>query len=240
MQHREQRLARTFVELADTLVDDFDVVDILTLVAERCVELLDVAAAGLLLADARGRLQPMAATSAAGEEVELLQAARDEGPCPECYRSARQVLVPDLAAEADRWPGFVPSALAVGFRSTHALPLRLRGDVLGAMNLFGAAPGSLPAADLSAAQALADVATIAILQHRATREARALAVQLQEALDSRVAIEQAKGVIAERAGIEIAEAFVHLRRYARANGRRLTEVAQAVIDGSLPPATILR
>ena len=197
---REERLGRTFVEIADTLVDDFDVVELLVLVAERCVELLDATAAGLLLADPQGRLRLMAATSDATELVELFQIQDDEGPCLECYRTQAPVLVPDIAAEAARWPRFAPVAAEAGFRGVHALPLRLRTEhprraqpVPG-----GARPPRARRRD--AAQALADVATIALLQHRASREAQRVADQLRAALDSRIAIEQAKGVIAGACG----------------------------------------
>jgi GAF domain-containing protein len=239
MVSREERLGRTLVELADTLVDDFDIVDLLALVVERCVELLDASAAGLLLADARGTLHLMAATSEATELVELFQIQNDEGPCLACFRAGAPVLVPDLATEGDRWPLFVPVATGAGFRAAHALPLRLRGNVLGALNLFRAEPGRLARSDVTTAQALADVATIAILQHQAAREAQALTEQLRAALDSRIAIEQAKGVIAERARVDMAEAFARLRGYARANQRLLSDVAQEVVDGTLPSTALM-
>ena len=237
---REERLGRTFVELADTLVDDFDIVDLHALVAERCVELLDASAAGLLLADGRGTLHLMAATSEATELVELFQIQNHEGPCLECFGSGAPVLAPDLSAEGGRWPRFVPVALGAGFRAAHALPLRLRSEVLGALNLFRSEPGGLAEPDVTTAQALADVATIAILQHQAAHEAQELAEQLRAALDSRIAIEQAKGVIAERAGVDMAEAFDRLRRYARSHRRLLADVAQEVVDGSIPTADIAR
>ena len=235
---REERLGRTFVEVADTLVDDFDIVDLLVLVAERCVELLDASAAGLLLADGRGVLHLMAATSEQTEMVELFQIQNDEGPCLECFRSGLPVLVSDLVAESTRWPRFVPVASGAGFRAAHALPLRLRNTSLGALNLFRAEPGRLSRPDVTTAQALADIATIAILQHQAASESRAVTDQLRSALDSRIAIEQAKGVIAERAGVDMAEAFTRLRSHARANQRLLAEVAQDVVDGKLSSATI--
>lgn len=240
MLNREEKLGRTLVELADTLVDDFDIVDLLVLVAERCVELLDASAAGLLLADARGTLHLMAATSEATELVELFQIQNDEGPCLSCYRAGTPVLVPDLAAENERWPSFVPVASGAGFQAAHAFPLRLRSETLGALNLFRTEPGRLARADVTTAQALADIATIAILQHQAAREAQALAEQLRAALDSRIAIEQAKGVIAERAGVDMSEAFSRLRRYARSNQRRLADVAQDVVDGTLSSAALVR
>jgi GAF domain-containing protein len=236
---REERLGRTFVELADTLVDDFDIVELLVFVVERCVELLDASAAGLLLADGQGVMHLMAATSEATELVELFQIQNDEGPCLECFKAGAPVLVPDLAAESDRWPRFVPVATEAGFRAAHALPLRLRNNTLGALNLFRSEPGRLAKADVTTAQALADIATIAILQDQAAREAQELSDQLRAALDSRVAIEQAKGIIAERAGVDMAEAFTRLRKYARSNQRLLANVAQELVDGTLPSAALI-
>lgn len=212
---REERLARTLVELADTLVDDFDVVELLELLVERSVELLDATAAGLLLVDNGGTLRLMASTSEAMELVELFQVQNDQGPCLDCSRSGEAVIVEDLAAVGPRWPRFAPFAVAGGFRSAHALPLRLRGQIIGALNLFRSEPGSLARADVSAGQALADMAAIAILQSRAVREGHVVADQLQHALHSRIVIEQAKGMIAGRAGIDVEEARSRLRSYAR-------------------------
>jgi transcriptional regulator with GAF, ATPase, and Fis domain len=230
---REQRLATTFVELADSLVEDFDVVDLMVLLTERCVELLDAAAAGLLLADVRGNLHLMAATNDALEMVEIFQVQSDEGPCRDCFHSGAMVSTSDLAEDGDRWPRFAPVAAAAGFRAAHALPLRLRGQVLGALNLFRTEPVALTREDIATAQALADVATIALLQNRQAHDSQMVTDQLQEALNSRIAIEQAKGIIAERLGLSVNEAFTRLRRYARHSGRRLGEVAQEVIDGTL-------
>jgi GAF domain-containing protein len=237
---REERLARTFVELADTLVDDFDVVDLLVHLAERSVELLDAAAAGLLLADDKGTLHLMASTSDAMTLVELFQLQNAEGPCLDCVRLGEVVLSDELSQAEPRWPLFVPVAIGAGFQATHAVPLRLRGRVLGALNLFRSRPGGLSSADVVAAQALADVATIALIQHRAAGEARALTDQLHEALNTRVAIEQAKGVVAEQAGIDVDEAFVRLRRHARETRRRLAAVAQDVVDGNLSASSLPR
>ena len=235
---REQLLAKTFVELADSLVEDFDVVDLMVLLTERCVDVLDASAAGLLLADNTGNLRLLAATSEALETVELFQVQSDEGPCRDCFHSGSPVSTLDLTHEGDRWPRFAPVAVAAGFRAAHAFPLRLRGQVLGAMNLFRSEPIPLTSADIMAAQALADVATIALLQSRALRDSRMVADQLQDALNSRIAIEQAKGVIAERLGCDMNEAFTRLRRHARNEGRHLSEIAQEVVDGTLRPEEI--
>jgi GAF domain-containing protein len=232
---REQRLATTFVELADSLVEDFDVVDLMALLTERCVELLDASAAGLLLDDGAGTLNLIAATSEALETVELFQIQKDEGPCRDCYHAGGPVSVLDLADAGDRWPRFAPVATAAGFRAAHALPLRLRGRTLGATNLFRTTPGAMTPGDLATAQALADVATIAVLQSRAVHESQVLADQLQGALTSRVAIEQAKGMLAERTGCGMDQAFHTLRGHARRHGARLGDVARAVVEGSLGP-----
>ena len=236
---REERLARTLVELADTLVDDFDLVELLALLVERCVELLDASAAGVLLADERGRLRLMASTSEAMELVELFQVQNDEGPCFDCYRRGEPVIADDLSRAAERWPVFVPFATDNGFGAAHAFPLRLRRRMLGALNLFRSGPGALEPADAAAGQALADVAAIAILQFRATRHAQLVTDQLQQALHSRIAIEQAKGMLAERAGVDMDDAFSCLRRYARTSQRLLIDVAGEVVSGALSPDVIL-
>jgi GAF domain-containing protein len=242
---REALLARTFVELADTLVDDFDVVELLTRLADRCVDVLDVAAAGLMLASPDGDLRVMASSSEAMRVLELFELQAQQGPCLDCYRTGQPVLNQDLATVNSRWPRFAAEALAAGFHSVHALPLRLRGTVIGALNLFQLEPGELRQADVDAAQALADVATIAILSHRATAEAQAVNEQLNHALNSRVVIEQAKGMIAERAGLDMEQAFSALRAHARNQNLRLVDVCRDVIGGFLaataldrrPPAT---
>lgn len=230
---REERVTRTFVELADTLVDDFDVVDLMGLLVERSVELLDASAAGLLLADNHDALRLMASTSEAMELVELFQVQNDEGPCLDCYRQGEPVIVADLATADNPWPRFTRYATENGFASAAALPLRLRRRVLGALNLFRDRPGALSGADVALGQALTDVATIALLQFHAAREAHTLAEQLQEALQTRIAIEQAKGVLAERGDIGTDQAFTRLRSYARSHNRLLTDVAEEVVAGTL-------
>ena len=232
--------ARTLVELADTLVADFDVVELLTLLADRCVDVLGVSAAGLMLAGPDGDLRVMASSSEAMRLLELFELQSREGPCLDCYVSGRPVVNQDLAHVNGRWPRFAQEALAAGFRSVHALPMRLRGTVIGALNLFVVEPGDMPGADVEAAQALADVATIAILQHRAVLEAQVVNQQLQHALNSRIVIEQAKGMVAERADLNMEQAFSTLRRHARDHNLRLVDVAEAVIGGSLAPSALGR
>ena len=235
---RETLLARTFVELADTLVADFDVVELLMLLTDRCIEVLNVSAAGIMLVAPGGELRVMASSSEAMRVLELFELQAQEGPCLDCFGSGLPVVNQDLAAANGRWPHFAPEALGAGFHSVHALPMRLRGTVIGALNLFHVEPGEMREADVDAAQALADVATIAILQHRATSEAQVVNEQLHHALNSRVVIEQAKGMVAEREGLNMEEAFAKLRAHARNHNLRLVDVAHEVIAGTLPASAL--
>jgi transcriptional regulator with GAF, ATPase, and Fis domain len=230
---REARLLRAFVELADTLVDDYDVVDVLHQLTEWCVTLLGAAAAGLMLADQRGSLTVVASSTEAARLLELFQLQTDEGPCLDCVRSGEPVLVDDLSMAMGRWPNFVPQAVLQGFFSVHALPLRLRRETIGALNLFRLAPGPMPAQDLDVARALADAATIGILQERAIRRGEVLTEQLQTALNSRITIEQAKGVLAHAGHLDMDQAFQALRSYARSHSTRLSEIAHHLVTGAL-------
>jgi len=226
------------VELADTLVDDFDVVELLTVLADRCVDILGVGAAGLMLVAPDGDLHVMASSSEEVRVLELFELQCREGPCLEAYHTGQPVVNQDLALANGRWPRFATRALAAGFHSVHALPMRLRGSVIGALDLFHVEPGDMPPADVEAAQALADVATIAVLQHRASLEAQVINEQLHHALNSRIVIEQAKGIVAERRGLTMEQAFSALRNHARAHNLRLAEVADRVINGSLPASAL--
>src|SRR6202522_4094347 len=225
-------LSATFVELTDTLVVGFDVIDFLHVLTDRSVQLLDVSAAGLLLADPRGELRVVAASSEAARLLELFQLQSDQGACLVCSRSGRPVAAADLAAEAARWPRFVPAARQAGFAAVQALPMRLREQVIGALNLFSADAGALAPADVRVGQALADVATISLLHERSMRHSDTLNEQLQTALNSRVIIEQAKGKLAERLGLDMDQAFTLLRDRARTSNRRLSDLAQAFVDGT--------
>jgi len=225
-------LSDTFVELTDTMVAGFDVIEFLHVLTDRSVQLLDVEAAGLLLADPRGELRVVAASSEAARLIELFQLQNDQGPCLDCYRSGLPVHAADLAAEAGRWPRFAPAAQQAGFTAVQALPMRLREQVIGALNLFRAGPGAFDTADVRVGQALADVATIGLLHERSMRRSETLNEQLQTALNSRVVIEQAKGKLAERLGVDMDQAFSWLRDAARARNRRLSELAQAFVDGT--------
>ena len=235
---REERIVETFVELADTMVDNFDVIEFLHRLVERSMELLDCAEVGLLLANAAGSLQVMASSSERSEALELLQSRNEEGPCLECYRGSRLVFSEDLAADTDRWPTFAPAAVQNGIRSVHAIPMRVHGRTIGALNLFRAETGRLAERDVPLGQGLADIAAVALLQERAMRETRGVVQQLQGALNSRVLIEQAKGVLAERGQVSVDEAFTRIRRYARARNSRISDVARDVIDGRLDAAAL--
>jgi hypothetical protein len=236
---REQRIVETFVELADTMVEDFDVVEFLHGLAERCVELLDCAEVGVLLADAAGALRVIASSSEHSEALELLQAEMEEGPCFECYQRARAVFSEDLVAERGRWPTFAPAAVERGFGSVHAVPMRARGATLGGLNFFRARVGRITAQDLRLGQGLADMAAIALLQQRDLHGTRDVVAQLQHALNSRVLIEQAKGVLAERAGIGVDAAFLRLRTHAREHNQRLGDVARDLVEGRVEPTVLV-
>jgi GAF domain-containing protein len=232
-----ERLAQTFVSLADSLVDDFDVLDLLHVLTTQCVELLDADAVGLMLADSDGELRITVASNESARLLDLFQLQNDEGPCLECFRDGEPVGTERLADARERWPRFAPAAEAEGFATVLALPLRLRGDIIGALNLFGGSQSApIREAEFPVAQALADVATIAILQDRLARDRNLLTDQLQMALNSRVAIEQAKGALSNRFNIGTDEAFEKLRYRARSTRRRLVDVAEEVvtkgIDGS--------
>lgn len=230
---REQRLAEVFVELADTLVAEFDVVEFLHSLADSTVELLPVDATGIMLADQHGQLRTMASSSEEARLVELFVVQNDEGPCRDCVDTGEPLININLSESATRWPGFTRAAVDAGFRSCHVLPLRLRGEVVGAMNLFCVGVGTLAESNATLGQAMADVATIGLLQHRAVIQREVLAEQLQTALNSRVLLEQAKGMLAERGDMSVGEAFTLMRKHARRTGQPLSLVAAGVLDGSI-------
>lgn len=228
-------LVRSLVELADQLVDDFDLVDLLSLLAERCVAALDVAAAGVMLAAPSGALELIASSSDAMRTLELFQLQADQGPCVEAFRSGQPEVSTDLTAAGSRWPAFSARAAGEGFRSAHSLPMRLRGRTLGALNLLHVESGPLAGSEVTAAQALADIATIAIVQHRVVIDARTLTDQLNTALNSRIVIEQAKGRISQATGADMDRAFRRLRNHARSHGLRLSDLAEQVAEGAIKP-----
>jgi len=232
---RESDVVQTLVDIADTLVDDYDVVDMLTGVADRCVSVLGVSAAGVMLAAPAGDLNLVASSSEAMRLLELFELQAEEGPCLDAFRTGEPVEHQNLHAGAGRWPSFSAAALQTGFQSALALPLRLRKLTLGALNLLRDTREPMAEADIIVARAFADLAALSIVQHRASVDAQRLNEQLSIALTSRIVIEQAKGVISERAGVDLAEAFSRLRAFARGSNRHLTDVAQAAIDGTLDP-----
>jgi transcriptional regulator with GAF, ATPase, and Fis domain len=237
---RENRVAQTFVNLADTLVDEFDLSDFLHILVERCVELLDVSAAGVLLADQRGGVRMAAASSENAELLELFAADTHDGPCVECVSTGLPAGSDDLSAETDRWPRFVAAAEMCGFEAAHALPMRLRRDVIGALSLLNTVGNGTHSMTAQLGQALADIATIGILQQRAISHAEVLAEQLQSALNTRVLIEQAKGMLAAHSNtLNPEQAFTMLRGYARAHRLQLTKLAHEVINGTASIAAIL-
>ena len=238
---READVVRVLVTMADTLVGDYDVVDLLTELADRCVNLLGVSAAGVMLASPvmlihpEGTLGLVASSSEVMRLLELFELQAQEGPCLDAFRTGEPVEHENLAAGSGRWPSFSKAALDAGFQSASALPLRWRERTLGALNLLRATQTPMDEADIIVARAFADLATLSIVQHRATAEAQSLNEQLANALTSRAAIEQAKGVVSERAGVGMAEAFSRLLSYARNSNQRLTDVAEAAVNGTLDP-----
>lgn len=234
-----ERLAEVFVEVADTLVDEFDLIEFLQMVSARTSDLVDARAAGLLLADENNRLHLMAASNEGAQMLEIFQIQTHEGPCQDCYRQGRPVINADLRTATDRWPRFAPRAVAAGYRSVHAFPLRLRQQVIGALNLFGTNAEEMAPQDICVVQALADVATIGLLQERTIRHREVLTAQLQAALESRIVIEQAKGALAQIHGTTPDQAFDRLRSYCRAHNARLGKVSRAVVHDpkSVPALT---
>jgi transcriptional regulator with GAF, ATPase, and Fis domain len=229
---RQALTATTFVEIVDALVDNFDVIEVLTGLTSRTVELLSASAAGILLADENNQLRVMAASTEQIHLLELFQLQNDEGPCLDSFRSGQVVAQDDLAARSP-WPRFARLSISAGYPSVCAIPMRLKERVLGCLNLFMSTPVALPPTDVALAQALADVASIAIVQDEATRLAAIRQGHLQHALHSRIKIEQAKGMIAEHARVDMDRAFNRLRAYARNHNLGLTAVAEAIVDGSL-------
>lgn len=226
---REKELVDTFVELADTMVSGYDIVDLLYRLVSRCARTLGAADAGILLPDPQGSLEVVASTSERSQLISLLQLDEQQGPCLEAYHSGQSVTVRDFTAIQDRWPRFAAAAGELGYQWMHAIPLRLREEIIGSLNLFGDQPDTLTAEDARAARGLADIATIGILHERAFRESDLARTQLQHALDSRVVIEQAKGVLSHTHGVDMEEAFRLLRERARSAQRKLADVAREII-----------
>lgn len=238
MTSKQTLLGETMVTLADSLVTDFDVIELLTMLADRCVTILGVSAAGLMLAGPDGNLRVIASSSEQMRLLELFELQTEQGPCLESFRTGEAVEHLDLASATARWPKFAPEAISNGFHSVHALPMRLRGTVIGALNLFQTGAEGIDDEGLRAARAFADIATIAILQYRATIGSHELIDQLNTALNTRIVIEQAKGIVAERQQVDMENAFAALRQYARTTNARLSDVAASVVAGTLKPASL--
>ena len=236
---REPEVIAAFMSLATRLTDSFDIVDLLSELTSDCARLLDVASAGLLLADSNGTLHLLAASSEATRDLEILQLQRDQGPCLDCFHSGAPVSVPDLSREIDRWPLFVVAARAAGFSSVHALPMRLNDTVLGALNLFGNSTGSLADGDLALAQALAHVASVALVQEKAAADKDLVVSQLNTAFVARIVIEQAKGVISQVGDLDMDAAFAVLRQYARDHNVKLSQVAASLIARELSAQSLI-
>jgi GAF domain-containing protein len=235
---REARLRTAFVALADTLVSEFDLLDLLHTLIDACTDILDSDAAGLMLSDANGDLQLMASSTEEIDSIEVVQLGAEAGPCWQCFKTGRPVTIGDIEQDAGQWPDFQRVALAQGYRSIHATPMRLRGQVIGTMNLLHTELGELNDRDIALAQSLTDVATIGILQERGSRQLRDLSSQLQGALDSRIIVEQAKGVLAQSLNVSLDEAFRMLRSHARSTNQTLQLVATDVVArrGTLTPS----
>jgi transcriptional regulator with GAF, ATPase, and Fis domain len=233
MSASDRRVREVFIELSDTLVDDFDIIDFLDRLAARCSELLGVSACGILLADHHGALNLVAASTEQARLVELTQLQNSEGPCLDAFTTGRRIQHADLREPDPRWPRFSAAAVEAGYLSVQALPMRLRDSILGAVNLLSEAAGPLTDDTIALGQALADAATIGIVHQRAQARQEIVTEQLQSALNSRILIEQAKGFLTHSLAMGVDEAFAVLRSYARANNRRLTDVANDVVEGRL-------
>jgi GAF domain-containing protein len=234
---RQTLTATTFVEIVDTLVGDFDVIEVMTLLTTRVVQLLDVTAAGILLADTDNNLRVIGASDEQSNMLELFQLQNDQGPCLDSFRSGESVANSRLDLDSP-WPEFAAASLRAGLPSVCAIPLRLKNLTIGCLNMFSAKPLPLSDPEIALAQALADVATIAIVQDLATRKAIIREGELQHALNSRISIEQAKGIISASLGVDMKEAFRQLLAFARNNNRALTGVANDLVTGILNVAVL--
>lgn len=236
---RERPITEAFRAIADSLVDDYEITDMLTGLTVDCARILDIASVGILLADEKGVLQVAATSTERMQLMELYQVQCRQGPCLDCYRDGTAVLVADLNRQRKRWPDFAAVALEAGYASVHAVPLRFRGKVLGTVGLFGTRPGALNAEDLKLAQAIGHVAGVALVTNKATADQIVINTQLQTALNSRVVLEQAKGVLAHSGNLDVEQAFTMLRGYARDHNLRLKDIAGAVVSRELPTGQVL-
>jgi GAF domain-containing protein len=237
MPQEDAELSAIFIEMAEVLVDDYDVIDILTELMDRCVQLLGISAVGVMLLDPEGELRLAASSSEATRVLELFELQSHEGPCLDAFRTGQPVEHENMHPGSGPWPAFSAAAHDAGFRAVFALPLRLRDRIIGALSLFGVEETPVSDSNVIMARAFADVATISVIQYQAASEAERLNNQLASALKSRIVIEQAVGMLAERMGRDTGEAFTLLRHYARSHQRLLTDVAQSTVDGTLDPST---
>ncbi len=236
---RERNIIQAFMDLSGELVDGYDIVDLLQQLTTSAAQLLDVASAALLLADQRGVLHLVAASSERTHDLEVVQLQRDQGPCLDCYHTGQPVIAADLAADPQHWPQFTSAARTLGFASVHAVPMRLRDTVLGTLGLFGTSPGTLDTDDLALAQALVHVASVAIVNEKSAAHRIVVNTQLQHALTSRILIEQAKGILAHVGKLDMDGAFTVLRRYARDHGDKLSDVARRIVNRDLRAEELL-
>jgi GAF domain-containing protein len=227
---REARVAKAFIRTTSALMTPYDIVELLSTLMATCTDIFGLEAGGILIADVVGDLELVASTSEEASIVETMVIGAGAGPCIDAYVRGEIVTVADIAVDAEEWPQFRSTALAQGFRSVHAVPMRIRGEVVGVMALLGTHAGRLPADDLEAAQSLADIATLGIIHERSFRQPHAITEQLHLALDTRILIEQAKGVLAQSGGLTMDAAFDALRQYARQNELTLREVADRVVN----------
>lgn len=232
--YREHDIIDTFVALSDTLVEDYDVVDLMQTLVEHSATLFDAVSAGLVLVNPSGTLDVIASTDEDTRLIELMQLQSGQGPCIRCIQTGQPVIVPDAWALTNQWADFRRTSIELNLRAAHCVPMRLRGTTIGSLNLFRAQPGHLDTDDITVIQAFADVATIAVLQQRALEESSIIQQQLQHALDSRIIIEQAKGIIAYTHNTDIDHAFQILRDHARATSTPITDVARRILRKHQP------
>ncbi|PPF27417.1 transcriptional regulator [Rathayibacter tritici] len=229
---REHSVIKTFVALSDTLVDDYDVVDFTQTLVESSATLFDAVSAGLVLADPAGSLEVLASTDEDARLIELLQLDRGSGPCIQCFETGQPVIVEDVRAVGAEWAEFRERAIEIDVLAAHCVPMRSGGTTIGSLSLFQSRPGRLDRDDIAVVQAFADVATIGILHQRALQQSTVTQEQLQRALDSRVLIEQAKGILAYAHRTTVEQAFEVLRVRSRATSTPITTLAQEIINDS--------
>jgi GAF domain-containing protein len=217
------------------LSDELDLIDVLDQLLMACLSILGVDAAAVLIDDQNGHLIPVASSSEEARLLELFQVHMNQGPCLDAIRGGTTVFSHDLQDERERWPAFCDAALEIGYHSVVAVPMRLNGTTIGGLNIFSNQAGQQSDERRRLGTALGHLAALAISHQQSARRSAALAEQLQHALSSRVVIEQAKGVLAERLDLTMEAAFDRIRRYARDHNQKLGEVCAGVISGEITP-----